>query len=260
MKKYNALIIGCGAQGVGVGQENNPDKIINFAHALTEHDGFNLITCVDKDEDKAMDAAQIWNTCHETDLKRAFYAKRDVAIITTPDRNHYEILKQLAEYPLRLVICEKPLCKGLQHAREIVELYMAKGIGLMVNYTRRFLPYYDFLKKENPLTAICRFNRGWLHSASHATDFFNMIGCENYEIFESQSDERVWDIRVAYRNFIFTEIRYGNQPVWPYYDKSHMHIINNAYEFLEGREEIKCTGKMALAALEKCYELMEDKK
>ena len=252
--------MGCGAQGAGVGQEKNPDKIINFAHALSEHDGFGFVVLYDKDYKKAKNAAEKWNFEW---TKGYMYPLQmdidiiDIAIVTTPDNEHYKILKRLAGTRVKLVICEKPICEDLQQARKIVELYKAKEIPLMVNYTRRFLPYYDFLKLENPLTGICRFNRGWIHSASHAIDFFNMIGCKNYEMFESQSDERVWDIRVAYRNFVFTEIRNGDEPVWDYYDKSHMHIINNAYEFLEGREEIKCTGEMALAALEKCYELME---
>ena len=212
---------------------------------------------MDNDFIKAKIAKEVWNAkCASGYFCRAMLFDIDVAIVTTPDDFHYDILKKLANWPLKLVICEKPICTDLQQAREIVELYKAKGIGLMVNYTRRFLPYYDFLKQENPLTGICRFNRGWAHSASHAIEFFNMIGCKNYELFESQSDERVWDIRVAYNNFVFTETRNGDDPVWDYYDKTHYHIIDNAYKFLEGKEEIKCTGEMALRALEKCYELM----
>jgi hypothetical protein len=181
----------------------------------------------------------------------------DIAIVSTSDNTHYEILKQLAEYPLKLVIVEKPICENLEQAREIVELYKAKGIPLMVNYTRRFLPYYDNLKEYGkPISSVCRFNRGWLHTASHAIDFFNMLGCDNYSIFESDSNSRVWIITVAWKYNIFTEHRFGEQPVWPYYNKSHMHIMNNAYEFLEGREEIKCTGEMALHSLEICFNLM----
>jgi hypothetical protein len=258
MKKYNALIIGCGAQGVGVGQENNPDKIINFAHALSEHDGFNEINFYDINPIISEYAAIEWDGYFITKLKNLGY---DIAIVTTPDNGHYKILKQLAEYPLRLVICEKPICDNLEQAREIVELYKDKGIGLMVNYTRRFLPYYDYLKKYGkPFHGHCRFNRGWIHTATHAIDFFNMLGCEEFTMIESSIECRIWDISVGYVGHDFRESRFGNEKVWSYYDKSHMHIINNAYEFLEGREEIKCTGEMALKALEICYELMEGKK
>jgi hypothetical protein len=258
-KKYSALIIGCGAQGAGVGQEKNPDKIINFAHALTEHDGFNLLGFKDSNMDKAADASILWKTDYWSTY--AGLLESDIAIVTTPDETHYEILKQLVEYPLKLVIVEKPICENIEQAREIVELYKAKGIPLMVNYTRRFLPYYDHLKEYGkPLFGFCQFSRGWLHTATHAIDFFNMVGCERFHIEEMKTESRVWLLTVMYEDHTFHETRLFDTPVWSYYDKSHMHIINNVYEFLEGREEIKCTGGMALNALEKCYELMEGEK
>lgn len=255
------MIIGCGAQGCGVGQEKNPDKIINFAHALSEHKGFNMIDFCDKDDLRGLNIALYWKgyyVCYSTlqNLQDGY----DIAIVATPDETHYEILKQLSKYPLKLVICEKPICQDLQQAREIVELYKAMGISLLVNYTRRFLPYYDYLKQYGkPLYAFCRFNRGLLHSGSHAIEFFNMLGCDNYDMFESKADSRVWELVVAWKNCVFREQRNNDEPVWDYYDKSHYYIIHNAYNFLEGIDEIKCNGEMALEALEKCYELMEEK-
>jgi hypothetical protein len=34
------------------------------------------------------------------------------------------------------------------------------------------------------------------------------------------------------------------------------YVAENAYNFLEGKEELKCTGEMALKSLEMCFELM----
>lgn len=254
--------MGCGQQGVGVGQEKNPDKIINFAHALTEHDGFNKSCFADNDNKKAISAMGKYGGWATTIHYACESLGVNVAIVTTPDNEHFDTLTQLAGYPLRLVVCEKPICSNLQQAREIVELYKAKGIPLMVNYTRRFLPYYDYLKQYGkPNYAQCTYNRGLLHTGSHGIDFFNMIGADNFSLIAyPKEDYRMWDMKVFYENHAFRELRIGEDPVWNYYDKSHMHIINNAYEFLEGREEIKCTGEMALDSLEKCYELMEGEK
>ena len=128
----------------------------------------------------------------------------------------------------------------------------------MVNYTRRFLPYYDYLKRHGkPKFGLCVFNRGWLHTATHAIDFFNMIGCKDYEIYESSSEQRRWFLGAWYDDHTFIESRIGEEPVWWYYDKSHRHIVDNAYNFLAGKEPLKCTGEDALKALEKCYELMK---
>jgi hypothetical protein len=46
-------------------------------------------------------------------------------------------------------------------------------------------------------------------------------------------------------------------PVPEYYDNHMKYVVDNAYNFLEGRESLKCTGEDALRSLEICYELME---
>lgn len=184
----------------------------------------------------------------------------DVVVIATPDNAHYELLKQLVNYSLKLVICEKPLTTDLNEAREIVGLYKEREIPIMVNYTRRYVPFYDYLKSHGkPLYGECCFNRGWLHTATHAIDFFNMVGCDNYRIFEYDGNqyERYWDIFLAYRDHSFSETRKDGMPVWSYMDKTMWNLAENAHNFLEGKEPIKCAGDDALLALEKCYELMK---
>ena len=192
----------------------------------------------------------------------------DVAVVTTPDNAHYDVLKQLAEYPLKLVICEKPLCTDLQQAREIVELYKAKGIPLMVNYTRRFLPYYQKWKQRFDSEELGKFlfgynyfNRGWIHTATHCIDMVLWFkgNMDDFYIYECpDADFRIWDTAMFFeKGEHFRETRIGNMPVWEYYDKAHWYVIKNAYNFLEGKEPLKCTGEDGLRALEICFELME---
>ncbi|MFW9969285.1 MAG: Gfo/Idh/MocA family protein [Candidatus Odinarchaeota archaeon] len=261
-KKYNVLIIGAGGQGAfgdapGSGNEH---KYISFAHAFKDHEGFELVGFIDKDFDKAEKAKKIWNVNFSSNCPLIRFAMPyfDIAVVTTPDDTHYEILKELSECKLKLVICEKPLCADLQEAKEIVELYKEKNIKLMVNYTRRFIPHYDKLKQHGkPIKANCFFNRGWIHTATHAIDFFEMLGVKDYEITEIHTEDyRVWDILVNYDNYKFKETRVGDMPVWDYYNDAMMHVVNNVYNFLEGKEDIKCTGEHALKALEICYKLM----
>ncbi|MDD5703774.1 MAG: Gfo/Idh/MocA family oxidoreductase, partial [Dehalococcoidales bacterium] len=262
-RKFNALIIGCGGQGAlaDIPGGENSNKIISFAHALKEHPGFGDIKLYDSNPEKAIKAAEIWGCTATTIMHTHLYNGVDVAVVCTPDETHYEILKHLAEYPPRLVICEKPLCTELAQAREIVELYKAKGIPILVNYTRRFLPYYEELKKYGvPVYGELNFNRGWLHSATHGIDFFNMFGLNNYRITEVPVNYRVWNLGLCFENHFWQERRIGETPVWDYYDKSHWYIIENAYNFLEGREPLKCTGENGLKALEICFELMNKNK
>lgn len=275
--KYNILIIGAGGQGAlaDAPGSRNEHKIISFGHAFKKHHGFWLAGFYDKDLCKTHTASTIWKCCSYIDLKQAFeprmYHKIDVAVVTTPDNTHYEILKQLAEYPLKLVICEKPLCEDLQQAREIVELYSQKNIPLMVNYTRRFLPYYQDLKQKYKNGDFGRlidynilFNKGMLHTGTHAIDFITWFTdfklTNGLEMTEMPIDYRVWQIQLFFEKYFWQEQRIGDMPVWNYYDKSHWHVVKNAYNFLEGKEEIKCTGEDALKSLEICYKFMENNK
>ncbi|MBY9013099.1 MAG: Gfo/Idh/MocA family oxidoreductase [Candidatus Lokiarchaeota archaeon] len=257
--KYNILIIGCGNQGCmsDIPGSNNEQKIISFAKAFKGHKNTNELIFYDIDIEKAKEAATIWDGIFTCDLELAL-KHADIVIIATTDNKHYELLKKSAEYDLKLVIVEKPICEDLEHAREIVALYKEKGIPLMLNYTRRFLPHYDYLEQYGkPVYATCAFNRGLIHSGSHSIDFFNMIGAENYRMIEIPTEAyRVWDLKIYYENHVFSEIRVGDMPVWDYYDNATVHLVENAYNFLKGKEELKCTGEDGLKALEICYELM----
>ncbi|MFA6282144.1 MAG: Gfo/Idh/MocA family oxidoreductase, partial [Candidatus Omnitrophota bacterium] len=146
-RKYSALIIGAGGQGAlaDAPGSGNEDKIVSFAHVCKEHPGFYINGFIDNNIEKANAATKVWGGHIFSSIKNAFgvskmetYGPINVAIVTVPDDTHYEVLKELAEYPLKLVIVEKPICNDLIQAREIVELYKAKGTPLMVNYTRRF--------------------------------------------------------------------------------------------------------------------------
>ncbi|MFA5196202.1 MAG: Gfo/Idh/MocA family oxidoreductase, partial [Bacteroidales bacterium] len=178
---YNVLIIGAGNKGAladapGTG---NRYKYLSYAHTINAYPGFELLGFVDKDVSKTMDACIMWDISNVFPSISAgmVNGKPDIAIISTPDDTHYDILKQLVGYPLNIVICEKPLCSELWQAREIIELYRQKNIPLLVDYTRRFIPQYRQIKAEIDsgkygafLNGFCYFNRGWLHTASHFID------------------------------------------------------------------------------------------
>lgn len=254
--------MGLGGQGLtsDLPKSENENKIISYCKAFSIHEGFEIIGACDPDENKRKLAEKHYGiNTYKTlkDCKEHF----DIAVVATPDNYHFPILKQLSKRKPRLVICEKPICEDLKQAKEIVKLYNSKKISLAVNYTRRFLPHYDYLKQYGkPIYATCSFNRGLLHTASHAVDLFNMLGVDNYKLIEIPTNYRVWDIKVYYKNYKFSEVRLGKKPVWDYYDNSHWHVVENVYNFLEGKEPLKCTGEDGLRALETCYKLTEVKK
>ena len=226
---------------------------------------------MDKDSARSIKAIETWGGHSFCCIQHAMEDFGiDVAVVATNDGQHYEPLKQLAEYPLKLVICEKPLCDNLQHAREVVALYKAKGIPLMVDYTRRFLPVYEDLRQRywrgelgECLYIQATFNRGFLHSGSHAADFIHWFGgnflqgIPPYQLkYVDGADYRIWQLDVYFENYHWREERIGDMPVPAWADHHMRYVAENAHNFLEGREALKCTGEDSLRSLEMCFELM----
>lgn len=269
MKKYNVLICGAGGQGALSDAPGSPNenKYISFAHAFCDHEGFELCGFYDKDGEKSVKAIEAWAGAAYCCINHAIEFDRiDIAVVATPDNSHYDILKQLAKHPLKLVICEKPLCTDLQQAREIVKLYKGKGIPLMVDYTRRFIPELQELKQRYETGEFgkiqeitCAFNRGFIHTGSHLIDFIRwFFNGDLLHLKEAQNQGyRIWQIQLFFEKYFWQEQRIGDMPVPSYYDKHMWYVAENAYNFLEGKEPLLCTAEDALKALEICFELME---
>jgi hypothetical protein len=239
--------MGCLNDAPGSGNEH---KTISYAKALKEHGAFEVFL-YDINEENVKNASYAWM------LPYIEYGnitcEFDVVIIATPDNDHYSRLVEALKYKPRLVICEKPLCSTVAEAEEIVKLYEDAGIPILVDYTRRFIPELQELKKHGKAAyGEVLFNRGWLHTGTHAIDFFKMLGCAecNYNHIEDDS-YRVWDIMIKFEDgYIFREHRIGDMPVPDYYNHHTRYVVDNAYGFLEGKEELKCTMYDGLKALE----------
>lgn len=101
----------------------------------------------------------------------------DVVCIAAPDAFHAEILRVCPDYSPKAVFCEKPLAGSRQEAEEIVALYKERGIGLQVNFTRRFLDEYRRLagwvqsgEAGDIQHVLIYYSRGLVHNGSHYID------------------------------------------------------------------------------------------
>lgn len=253
-RKWNALIIGCGNMCClnDIPGSGNEHKTISFAKALKENGNFDILY-YDNDTSKATKAIELWGG--------NYYSNEivDIIIITTPDETHYDILKwNWIPNKCKLVIVEKPLCNNVAESKEIIELYEKAGIPILLDYTRNFIPQLIALKERNPIKAMCHFNRGWLHTATHGIDFFEMLGIKDYKIVEMPEGERFWNIDIEFEDgSTWNEQRIGGMPVPSYYDYHTRYVIDNAVGFLEGREELRCTMYDGLKALEIMERLCE---
>ena len=270
--QYSVMIIGAGSKGAlcDAPDTENAKKYISYAHAVTDHPGFSLAGFYDILPEMKENAEKIWGKGSGTP---------EVAVITTPDNAHYEYLKELAYMPLRLVICEKPICTKFHEAYEIVNLYEKKGTPILCDYTRRFIPHWQEHKRAidageyGKLIYGCGiFNdsymdpnispekKRWdafLHSGSHMIDTaLWLTGNADFDFRYIPSHYKwlyQWTFCYEHSHVSETVGDFTREKVNTIYDNHLMYVMQNAYGFLEGKEKLICTGWDAFKTLEKTY-------
>jgi predicted dehydrogenase len=175
--KFNVVIIGAGNIGA---LYDLPDSngVLTHAHAFREHKGFNLLGFVDTDIEKATQARSRWGGQIYSSIDDAYgKAAIDIACICVPDRAHYGTLQKLHRHSQKLVFTEKPLAINLHEAQEIVALYGEGKISVAVNYSRRYVPEFDEIRKQiiegsygKFLHGVGYYGKGLLHNGSHLVD------------------------------------------------------------------------------------------
>ena len=264
---YSVLLLGAGGQAFrsDIPGSGNEHKVISFAKAFTKHPEFKIEMICDPDPVKLWDAMNILGIAGTGSIEYALsdYHKYDVIAIATPDPTHYEILRHIARMKQkpRLVICEKPLCMEVSECEEIIKSFKELGIGLLVDYTRRFIPELQQLRDDyrngklgKLLFSNCYFNMGAAHTGSHLCDFLRWIEPHPHNPhrvahFAYEDDARIWLIDMEFERYHFIESRFEGQKVPVYFDHHMKYVVQNAYGYLQGTEELKCTGHDAVVAL-----------
>ncbi len=73
----------------------------------------------------------------------------EIVSIATPDTTHFTILKAALNTPsVRGIWCEKPLALSLVEAQKMVAWCQQRKVALLVNFVRRYDPFYRYLKKH----------------------------------------------------------------------------------------------------------------
>jgi predicted dehydrogenase len=182
MKKYSVIIIGAGKIGAFFDTPKSREYL-SHAHAFENHPGFTLLGFVDTDLGQAERASQIWGGKAFPTVSDAFSSHAiEVAVVAAPDRLHFPLLKELADYPLELVFAEKPLAKTVDEAEEIISLYKERGIRLAVNYSRRFVQEFSDLKSQIAsgvfggfITGSGCYGKGTIHNGTHMIDLLGFL-------------------------------------------------------------------------------------
>lgn len=137
MKKVNVAIIGCGG-------------IANGKHlpSLKKVEAVNLVAFCDIDVQKAKDAASEYSTSdakvYEDYQELLQDESIDVVHVCTPNISHAEI-SVAAMRAGKHVMCEKPMAKTSEEAKQMVAVAEETGKKLTIGYNNRFRPDSQYL-------------------------------------------------------------------------------------------------------------------
>lgn len=178
---WTAAVIGAGAIGAGL---DDPDGAVRLTHAggYASHPGFTLAALADLDIETAQAQARRWNCRAYNDPGRMLGEIRpDVVSICTATPGHEEMIELALTHGARAIVCEKPLCATLEASRRTADRALKAGVPVIVNYTRRFVPFYTELErriregKERPVSACFKYAKGINHNGSHALDLARFL-------------------------------------------------------------------------------------
>ncbi|TCS62996.1 Gfo/Idh/MocA family protein [Varunaivibrio sulfuroxidans] len=181
-----ALIVGCGAVAGGYDEDGPSDGgILTHAGAYRAHPEFDVVACVEPDSARRRAFMDYWAVPHgfaTLDDYAQSAVRADVASVCAPTALHESMLMGLLDIGVTAVLCEKPLCADIADSRRVVDAYRDAGVGLLVNYLRRWTPGIVDLKKEIVAgrwgalqNAVGSYNKGILNCGSHMIDLLHFL-------------------------------------------------------------------------------------
>lgn len=186
-----AAVVGAGAIGAAL---DTPGQACPLTHAGGYRAaGCELVALVDTSNAVVHEAAR-WGTRAYHDFARMLSECRPELIsFAVPAAVRPGLMLQaLACDSVRAVIAEKPLATTPDAVRSLVQAYQQRGVPLIVNYSRRFVPIWQELAGRPAMSATIKYAKGIAYNGSHAIDLCRMLfgECLNLRTLSKKHD--VW--------------------------------------------------------------------
>lgn len=145
---YRAALIGCGRMGATIDDEvrGRPDVQLPFSHAAgyAATDRVQLVAAADVDEEQLAAARERYDIPEGyADYREMVEAEDpDVLSVATRPGTHLEMVRFAAEHGVPAVYCEKPLCRSMGEADDLVAACEDAGVLFNLGVNRRFVPLY----------------------------------------------------------------------------------------------------------------------
>ena len=117
--------------------------------AIKATEGIRCVAVYSRSEEKGCALAKKYEVEKVYTDMDAFLADEEIncVYVASPNLLHYEQTKR-ALLAGKHVLCEKPFCTRLEHAKELVSIAKEKGLFLMEAVPTSYLPNYEVLKRE----------------------------------------------------------------------------------------------------------------
>ncbi|MGZ3692084.1 MAG: Gfo/Idh/MocA family protein [Pseudobdellovibrio sp.] len=177
-------IIGCGRIG-SLWDENIPAEQLMLTppktHALAYFQNRNvkIAGICDSDSERVSIAARKWNVNFATNNLEDFLKQKfDIISICTPPQSRKVLLTALIKHsPQSTLLIEKPFAENLAEAKAVKELTDQLKRKPLLNYSRRFTPGIQVLKKQIAIgewgslqSGTAYYGNGYMNNGSHMID------------------------------------------------------------------------------------------
>jgi len=183
-KKYKVAVIGCGK--IGSEFDNDPKRKVISSHAgaYSYLKKTKLVAVCDLNKTKLERCARKWRVPsfyrnYQEMLKKE---KIDILSICTQASTHLGIIRNVANYKIKAIFCEKPIANSLKSADEIIDICKREKILLVINHQRRFNYLHQQIRKyiiDGKLGDIQQvtfyYGNGIFNSGSHLFDLLRFF-------------------------------------------------------------------------------------
>jgi len=177
MKKYRAAVIGCGKIGADPGRYSQKVQPWTHASIFFNHDSTDLVGFMDMDSSRQEKLSQDFpGIPFFTDARQMMMqTKPDIVSVATNSGSHAQIVELVSEYPVKAILCEKPIAKSVAEGERMVAKCKEKGIQLFINHMRRFDPEIRAAKERikdlgTVMQAQAYYYRGLFNNGTHTVD------------------------------------------------------------------------------------------
>lgn len=169
-----AAVVGAGEMGSALDVPRQRQPLTHAGGYLAA--GCELVALVDSADSVTQEAAR-WGATPYHDFNRMLTeCKPELISFAVPAAVRPRLMMQaLACRSVRAVIAEKPLATTPHEARSLVEAYRQRGVPLIVNYSRRFVPVWQEIAGRPAMSATIKYAKGIAHNGSHAIDLCRML-------------------------------------------------------------------------------------